>query len=50
MSNIQGFFVDWESSIDEFEINDEFENDDEILFNEIIDDKYDDEIIIYIFL
>jgi hypothetical protein len=53
MLNIQRCFIDWELSINEFENknleNDKFENDDESLFDEIIDDKCNDEIIIHVF-
>jgi hypothetical protein len=48
MSNIQRCFVDKKSSINELK-NDDFENDDENLFDEIIDDKCDDEVIIHVF-
>jgi hypothetical protein len=51
--NVQRWFVDKESSIDELENsefkNDELENDDESLLNEIINDKCDDEVIIHVF-
>ncbi len=49
MSNIERCFVDERSSIDKFK-SDEFENDDESLLNEIIDDKCDDEVLIHVFL
>jgi hypothetical protein len=53
MSNVQRCLVDWELSIDELETNnlehDEFENDDENLLDEIIDDKCDDEVITHVF-
>jgi hypothetical protein len=48
MLNVQRCFVDKESSINEFEKNN-LENDDENLFNEIIDDKCDDEVITHVF-
>jgi hypothetical protein len=49
MLNVQRCFVDEKSSIDELE-NDDFENNNESLLNEIIDNKYDDEIVIHVFL
>ncbi len=52
MLNVQRCFVDWELSIDELENDDfeddELENDDENLFDEIIVDKCDDEIITHV--
>jgi hypothetical protein len=53
MLNVQRCFVNWRLLIDELENNifenDKFENDDENLFNEIVDNKCDNEIIIHVF-
>ncbi len=53
MLNVQRCFVNWKLSINEFENNifenDELENDDENLFNEIVNDKCNNEIITYVF-
>jgi hypothetical protein len=53
MLNIQDCFVDREFWFDELvndELSDEFLNDElSVLIDEIIDDKCDDEIIIYVF-
>ncbi len=48
MSNVQRYFVNKRLSIDEFK-SDDLENDDECLFDEIIDDKCDDEVITHVF-
>ncbi len=48
MSNVQRCFVNKKSLIGELE-SDDLENNDENLFNEIIDNKCDDEIITHVF-
>jgi hypothetical protein len=48
MSNVQDYLVNWKSWNDWFE-NDEIEIDDLRNLFEIIDDKCDDEVILYVF-
>jgi hypothetical protein len=52
MSNVQRCLVDKKLSIDALENNnledDELENDDENLLDEVVDDKYDDEVITHV--